>query len=152
MTGATPDSSRRGRIFLVFALGGAALLTGLASIRLPSPRVWLRAPETLFDRSEARHIRAPFLLLQKAAGIVPEGASVVYRAEPANAVADTSLFRLAVALLPGRRVLPAAMWDTPMASLARSAEFVILYGSFPSEPPGRLLLSTPEGTIWRRRP
>ena len=132
------------------SLAGAAALTALSIARLPPPTAWLHAPATPFDRSEARSARNPFLLLQKAASVVPAGASVVMRTEPPDAVVDTSLFPSAVALLPGRRVLPAALWGSPRPELERQAEFVVLLGSLPRARPGRLLLATPEGTVWQR--
>jgi len=132
------------------ALISAAVLAALALARLPRPADWLRAPQTPFDRSDAWPARTSYLLLLKAVTVVPAGGTVSIRGEPADPVADTFLFRHAVALLPGRRVLPAAIHDVPTPDLERQAEYLVLVGPRPATPPGRLLSETPEGTIWRR--
>jgi hypothetical protein len=134
------------------ALLSAGVLAALALARLPRPADWLRAPQTPFDRSEAWPARESYLLLLKAATVVPPGAPVTVRSEPADPAADTSLFHHAVALLPGRRVLPAAIEDLPTPELERQAEYLVLVGSRPATPPGHLLSQTAEGTIWRRSP
>jgi hypothetical protein len=55
-----------------------------------------------------------------------------------------------VALLPGRRALPAAYDDRPaLPEVWRGAEFVVVVGGRPAAAPGELLLETPEGTVWR---
>jgi len=133
----------------ILALAASALLTGLAIARLPPPGTWLNAPRTPYDRSEARDARDPFLLLQRAASVVPRGASVAVRTQSGDPSADSYLFRDAVGLLPGRRVLPVARWGTPTPELAREAQFLVLLGPLPTTPEGELLLSTSEGTIWR---
>jgi hypothetical protein len=132
------------------ALISAGVLAALAIARLPRPAEWLRAPQTPFDRSDAWPARTSYLLLLKAATVVPPGATVTIRGEAADPVADTFLFRYAVALLPGRRVLPAAIHDMPAPELERQAEYLVLLGPRPGSPPGRLLSETAEGTVWRR--
>jgi hypothetical protein len=135
----------------LFLIGGV-LMTFFAKERLPSHRVWLTAPQTPFDRSGIPSMRDSYLLLSKAAAIVPRGATVLMRTEPDNSIADGSLIRHAVALLPGRRVLPAAIWNVPTPQLEREAEYLVLLGSRPALPPGRLLLETSEGSVWQRSP
>jgi hypothetical protein len=132
------------------ALISAGVLAALALARLPRPADWLHAPQTPFDRSEAWPGKTSYLLLLKAASVVPARATVAVRGEPADPVADTFLFRYAVALLPGRRVLPAAIHEMPTPELERQAEYLVLVGPRPGTPPGRLLTETAEGTIWRR--
>jgi hypothetical protein len=67
---------------------------------------------------------------------------------------DTYLHRFAVALLPGRRIVPAARWGVPSpAEDTRTAQYEIVVGRRPSAAPDRrLLLEIPEGTLWRRLP
>jgi hypothetical protein len=132
------------------ALISAGVLVALALARLPRPADWLPAPQTPFDRSEAWFARESYLLLLEAATVVPPGAPVTIRREPADPAADTSLFQHAVALLPGRRVLPAAILNMPTPELELQAEYLVLVGPRPGTPPGRLLSETAEGTIWRR--
>jgi hypothetical protein len=139
-------------VSVTISLGGAAVLAALAIARLPSPAAFLHPPSTPFDRSVVPNVRASFLLIQKAADVVPRGASVVVLSEPASPAADTDLFREGVALLPGRRVLPAAVWGVPTPDLGAAADFVIVRGPLPAIAPGTLLLSIPEGTVWRRAP
>jgi hypothetical protein len=64
-------------------------------------------------------------------------------------VAETYYHRFADALLPGRRALPAAFYGQfSPPEVSRDARYVLIVGPRPSSPPGRLLLETPEGTIW----
>jgi hypothetical protein len=56
---------------------------------------------------------------------------------------------MAVALLPGRKVLPAALWNNP-THLEDQAEFLIVAGGKPAPAPGSLLLETPSGSVWQR--
>ncbi len=53
------------------------------------------------------------------------------------------------ALLPGRKVLAAAIWDTPTHS-EDQADFLIIVGPKPATSPGSLVLETPAGSVWRR--
>jgi hypothetical protein len=129
-------------------LGGAALLTALAIARLPPPADLLRAPSTPFDRSDPE-LAADYRLLQAAAAVIPPGASVAPLSQPRNPVRETELHRQAVALLPGRKVIPAALWDVPTGREAE-ADFLIVAGPRPSPPPGTLLAETPGGSVWRR--
>ena len=129
-------------------LAGAAVLTALAVSRLPHFPEALQTPSTPFDRSGAP-AAFDYKLFHEAAAIVPPGASVAALSEPRNAVRETSLHRMAVALLPGRKVLPAALWDNP-THLEAQADFLIVAGGKPASPPGRLLLETPRGSVFRR--
>ncbi len=84
---------------------------------------------------------------------MPPEASVVVRTEPPDATNDSYLHRFAVALLPGRKIIPAAMWSIPTPPEALSgSDYEIVVGSVPPTPSGRLVLSIPEGTVWKRRP
>jgi hypothetical protein len=84
---------------------------------------------------------------------IPAGATVVVRTEPRDPVAETYYHRFADALLPGRRVVPAALYgEFSSPELARDAEFVLIVGPRPSEGPGELVLAIPEGTVWRVSP
>jgi hypothetical protein len=134
--------------FLLF-LVGAAILMVLAIASLPHFPEALRAPSTPFDRSIAPGAAADYKLLQETASFVPSGASVAALSQPRNAIRETSLHRVAIALLPGRRVLPAALWNTP-THLEDQADFLIVSGGKPASPPGTLLLETPRGSVWQR--
>lgn len=132
-------------------LAGAALLTALALRGLPWKDGFAR-PRTLLDRSSARALAPGCALLAEAARIIPEGASLVVRTEPPDAQAETWYHRLGVALLPGRRCLPAALlggFTSPEAWSA--ADYLVLVGPRPAEAPGALLLDSPDGSVWLRR-
>jgi hypothetical protein len=134
---------------LVF-LGGAAALTALAITRLPPLPDLLHAPATPFDHSAPPVAGAQYRLLVEAAAVVPPGASVVPICEPRDLPRETNLHREAFALLPGRKVLPAAVWDTPTHAEYR-ADYLIVVGPEPARSPGTLVLKTPAGSVWRRR-
>ena len=129
-------------------LGGAALLTALAIVRLPRFPDLVHAPSTPFDRS-APDTAAVFRLFQMAAAVIPPGGSVAALWQPRHPVRETELHRQAVALLPGRRVIPAALWDVPTGREGE-AEFFVVAGPRPSPAPGTLLAETPQGSVWRR--
>jgi hypothetical protein len=132
-----------------FALiAGAATLTALAIAGLPRFPDLFQAPSTPFDRS-APEAAAVYRLFQAAATVIPPGSSVAPLSQPRHPVRETELHRQAVALLPGRRVIPAALWDEPTGREAE-AEFLIVAGPWPSPAPGTLLAETPRGTVWRR--
>jgi hypothetical protein len=134
--------------FFLF-LGAGAILTALAISKLPHFPEVLQAPSTPFDRTPAPGAAADYKLFQEAASVVPPGASVAALSQPRNAVRETSLHRMAVALLPGRKVLPAALWNNP-THLEGEADLLIVAGGKPAPPPGRLLLETPWGSVWQR--
>lgn len=130
-------------------LAGALALLVLSVSKLPPLPELLRAPATPFDRSIPA-ATSDYRLMLEAAAVIPAGASVSPVSEPRDAVRETSLHREAVSLLPGRKVVPAAIWDTP--TLAEDeAEFLIVSGPRPARQPGDLMLETPRGSVWRRR-
>jgi hypothetical protein len=91
------------------------------------------------------------MLMQRADALVPRGASVVVRIEPPDPGTDSYLHRFAVALLPGRKIVPAALWGIPAEpGPLREAEYEIVVGKQPAAPFGRLVLAIPEGTVWKR--
>jgi hypothetical protein len=118
---------------------------------LPFSRGLFRAPRTPYDASEANFTVPAWILLARAEPLIPRNASVVVRREPPDTTIDMYFHRFGVALLPGRRIVPAARWgvaSTP--EVLRDAEFEVVVGRTPARAPGRLLLATPEGTVWRR--
>jgi len=132
---------------------GAGILSVAALAAVPWGREVLHRPRTPFDRSAARSVAPGFALLRETAPLIPNGASVVARTEPSDPTAETYFHRFAVALLPGRRVLPAALYGSPMPpEIWRDAEYLVLIGGTPAKPPGLLLLQTSEGSLWRRGP
>ena len=143
--------SIRERVRLGAPLLGAAILTAFAVATIPFSASPLRRPRTPFDRSAASSVAPMFALLTAARSTVPEGAVVVARTEPPNAVEETYFHRFALALLPGRRVLPSAIYGvfTPASSWS-SARYLLIVGPRPAAPPGALLLETPEGSVWLR--
>jgi hypothetical protein len=130
-------------------LGGATILTALAISKLPRFPEVLQAPATPFDRSAMPGAAARYRLFQEAAAVIPRGASVAPVSQPRDPVGETELHREAVALLPGRRVIPAALWDAPTHQ-EEDADFLIVAGPRPSPAPGTLLLETPAGNVWQR--
>jgi len=134
-------------------LVGACVLCALALAAVPWRGDVLSRPRTPFDRSAARPVAPGFALLRDAAPLIPDGASVVARTKPSDPIQETYFHRFAVALLPGRRVLPTALYASPVPSrIWADAEYLVLIGPKPSRPPGRLLLQTAEGSLWRRGP
>ncbi len=108
-------------------------------------------PATPFERTPARALAPGYLLLGRAASSIPSGASFVVRTEPPDPALETWYQRFGVALLPGRRALPAA---TPRGFLPpeswRGADYLVVVGPDPAAPSGTLVLRTAEGTVWRR--
>lgn len=139
---------RRPRLILSCLLG-SAILVGFAIASVP----WsdgLRRPRTPFDRSRANMVAPGYALLSAAAAVIPPGASVVVRTEPADPTQETWYHRFAVAFLPGRRALPAAFYGRPAPrEVWGGAQFIVVVGGRPAAAPGQLLLETPEGTVWR---
>lgn len=72
--------------------------------------------------------------------------------EPPEPTLDTDYQHLGAALLPGRVVIPAALFGVPRPDLAKRADYVVVVGEMPAAPPGERLLRRPDGTVWRRRP
>jgi hypothetical protein len=140
----------RKRAVLVSLLG-SAVLAGFSIATLPFSRGLFHAPRTPYDASEADFVAPAWVLLRRADPLIPAGASVLFRSGSPDPNTDTYLHRFAVALLPGRRIVPAARWGVPSPPAdLELAEYEIVLGRSPSSPPGRRLLETAEGTIWRR--
>lgn len=134
-------------------LAGSTVLAVFAVATLPFSRGLFRSPRTPYDASPSAFVTVPaWLVLERAGTIIPRGTSVLVRTEPVDPGTDSYLHRFAVALLPGRQILPAALWGVPTdpAGLV-SADYEVVVGQTPSSPPGRLLVELPEGSIWRRR-
>jgi hypothetical protein len=139
------------RIRLLAPLVGAVLLTGLAIASLPWKQDLFRRPRTPFDRSAASSVAPLYAMLAGARAAIPDGASVVARTEPPNAIQETYFHRFAISFLPGRRVLPSASYGGFLdPQVWKDAQYMVVVGPRPVPPPGRLVLETPEGTVWRR--
>ena len=143
----------RESVRLVAPLVGAAALVAFAAASLPWKAGVLARPRTPFDRSAANSVAPGFALLREAEAVIPRGAVVVARTEPRDPGQETYFHRFALALLPGREVLPAAYYGMPTPPEVWSrAEYVVVVGRRPASEPGRLLLETPDGTVWKRNP
>jgi hypothetical protein len=145
--------SRRESLRLAAPVLGAAVLVAVTLAGLPWNDRPFDAPRTPFDRGAAKGIALAFALLRAAEGVIPRGGVLVMRSEPRDLAQDTYLYRFALALLPGREVVPAANYgvQTPPEVWGR-AQYVVVLGKKPADPPGRLLLTTTDGTIWKREP
>jgi hypothetical protein len=133
---------------------GAAILTAFSIAALPVSRGLFQVPRTPYDASEASFIVPAWVLLSRAEPLLPPGALVLVRSERPDAMTDTYLHRFAVALLPGRRIVPAARWGVPSeAEDMRTAQYEVVVGRSPAASADRRpLLEIPEGTVWRRLP
>jgi len=110
-------------------------------------------PRTPFDRSAARDVAPGFALLRDAEPLIPTGGVVLVRTEPEDRISETYYHRFALALLPGREVLPAAYYGAPTPpEVWNRAGYVVVVGKRPAQPLGRLLLETADGTVWKREP
>lgn len=126
-------------------LVGAAILVGFSIAALPFSQGLFHAPRTPYGEDPV------WILLQNAEPLIPRGAHVLVRVEPPDPVYDSYLHRFGIGLLPGRTIVPSALWGVPTSSdVQRQADYEIVVGKRPQSPPGRLLLETPEGTVWRR--
>ena len=136
---------------LLAPLVGAAILAGFAIASLPWGTNLFRRPGTPFDRSAASGVAPLYALLTAARTAIPEGASVVARTEPPNAVTETYFHRFAISLLPGRRILPSSFYGVFVdPQVWKDAQYMVVVGPRPVPPPGALVLETPDGTVWRR--
>jgi hypothetical protein len=136
---------------LLLPLVGSAVLTAFSIAALPFSRGLFRVPRTPYDAGDAAFVVPGFILLQRADSLIPRGASVLVRTEPPDPASDTYLHRFGIALLPGRKIAPAALWRVPTPpDVVRDAEYEIVVGQMPTVPPGRLLLQISEGSVWRR--
>lgn len=145
--------TRRQSVRIAAPLIGAAVLVAFAAASLPWKAGVLARPRTPFDRSAASSVAPGFAFLRDAEAVIPRGAVVVAWTEPRNPIQETYFHRFALAMLPGREILPAAYYGvaTPPEVSSR-ASYVVVVGRKPAEPPGRLLLETPDGTVWKRGP
>jgi hypothetical protein len=145
--------SRRDSLRLASPILGAAVLTAVTFARLPRTAHPFEAPRTPFDGSASKSVASGFALLRAADGVIPRGAIVVARTEPRNPAQETYFHRFALALLAGREVLPAAYYGMEMPpEVWNRAQYVVVFGKRPADPPGRLLLITPNGTVWKLEP
>jgi hypothetical protein len=136
---------------VLLSLAGSAILAGFSVAALPFSRGLFRAPRTPYDASDAAFTVPAWILLERSDALVPPAASVVVRVEPADPNTDSYLHRFGVALLPGRKIVPAALWGVPTASeVLGEADYEIVVGVTASSPGRRLVLSTPEGSVWKR--
>ena len=136
---------------VLLSLAGSAILAGLSVAALPFSSGLFHLPRTPYDANEASFLAPDWILLQRAAEIVPRDVSVVVRGEPPDATNDSYLHRFAVGLLPGRKIVPAAVWSVPTAPEAlREADYEIVVGKASPPPASRLVLSIPEGSVWKR--
>jgi hypothetical protein len=136
---------------LLFSLVGSAILAAFSVAALPFSRGLFRLAQTPYDASDARFIVPSWIVLARAAPLIPRGAAVLVRAEPPDPTNDMYLHRYGNGLLPGRKIVPAALWGvaTP-PDVVREAEYEVVVGKMPSVRPGRLLLQIPQGSVWLR--
>jgi hypothetical protein len=134
---------------LALSLLGAVVLTGFSIASLPFERGLFHVPQTPYDAHEARDLPGTWILMSRAERLIPPGASVIVRSEPPDANADSYLHRFGVALLPGRRIVPAALWGVPTPPQDLRADYEIVVGRPPAAPPGDELLALHQGTVWR---
>jgi hypothetical protein len=136
---------------VLLPLVGSAVLAAFSIAALPFSRGLFRAPRTPYDASDAASAVPGFILLQRADSLIPRGVSVVVRSGSSDPTADTYLHRFAVGLLPGRQIVPAALWGVPSKPQdLENAQYEIVVGQQPAGPAGRLVLAIPEGTVWKR--
>jgi hypothetical protein len=136
---------------LLLPLIGSAILAAFSVAALPFSRGLFRTAQTPYDTSDARFIVPSWIVLTRAAPLVPPGVAVLVRTEPPDPTNDTYLHRYGNALLPGRKIVPAALWGSPTSpDVVRGAKYEIVVGQMPPLPPGRLLLQISEGSVWRR--
>ncbi|MDQ2871192.1 MAG: hypothetical protein M3S32_10635 [Acidobacteriota bacterium] len=136
----------------VMLLAGAGVLAVWSFARLPSPRDIFRPADTPFDRTDSRTTAGPaFHFLTSAARVVPAGVTAVAVTEPRDADREGALHGAAVALLPGRRLLPGAQWGAFTPEYEAQAEYVLVLGPPPAASPGTLLFQGAGGSVWKRR-
>lgn len=128
----------------------ACILAVLAIRQVPAPRAWTRPNSTPFDAGPVASVAPAYALLRAAERVVPSEASVVARREPADPKSDTYFYRAAVALLPQRNVLPAALHFRESTRYEDSAQYLILLGRVDALPGFHKVLETAQGSVWRR--
>jgi hypothetical protein len=130
-------------------LGFLALVV-MGILEIPPPRAWSETVKSPFSWGPYASVGPAYRLLLEAGSVVPRGSTVVARSEPPNVVADTYFFRAAVALLPDRQVLPAAIWfRTPTDNESR-ASYLIVLGKGPPPPGFGKVFESPRGSVWKR--
>ena len=133
------------------SLAGSAILAAFSIAALPFSRGLFRAPQTPYDATDAKFTPPAWILLSRAEPLIPRGASVVVRTAPTNLTNDMYLHRFGVALLPGRKIVAAALWGVPSApEEIEAAEWEVVVGKAESSPGRRLVLEAPEGSVWKR--
>ena len=111
----------------------------------------LAPPPTPFSHG-VTFLGPAYSLLRDAAPRIPAGASVVVLAEPRHPGFESHFFRFGLALLPGRRVLPAAIFDSfTLPETWAAAEYRVVVHGGPTSGEDELVLATPSGSVWRRR-
>jgi hypothetical protein len=125
-------------------LAGSAILVAVAVLRLPPPRLLLRQVATPFDRSKDPGAGAHLILLTQVSALIPKGASVAVRAASGDPTQSVYSTLQAMSLLPGREILP------PESDIREARpDFLLLAGQADDDVPGRLLLRTPQGALWK---
>ena len=136
---------------VLVSLAGSAILAGFSIAALPFSSGLFRAPRTPYDENDATFMAPAWILLKRAEPLIPPGSSVVVRVEPPDSGTDSYFHRFGVALLPGRKMVPAALWGVPTApEVLGDADYEVVVGATTSSPGRRLVLSTPEGSVWKR--
>jgi hypothetical protein len=134
---------------VALALAGALILVTVAVGRLPAPRDLIRRPVTPFDRARDPGAGPILSLLTQASTVIPARARVAVRAVSGSLAESSFCSLLARSLLPSINVVPA---EHPLDGPARP-DFVILVGlDVPEQGPGRLVLRTSVGAVWRLEP
>lgn len=129
----------------------ALLMTAVCLLQVPAPSRWIREDATPFDNGPTASVASAYDLLRNAATVVPDGARVLARTAVSDPRADTYLHRAAVALLPDRQVLPAAISFDRGTGFETRADFVVVLGQLDSYPGFERVLATRHGSVWRRR-
>lgn len=135
----------------VLALAGSLTMLAYGIHRLPAARALLRLPRTPIDNSRIHDSAAEYRLLLDAGPFVPENATVLIQSATGDVERDTFLHRFGVALLPGRKVVPAVVDERRVPpALEASADYLVIHGRGARVTDGVLLLETNDGTVWRR--
>ena len=140
--------SRSDRPRIAIAVCGSLLLIAVLLTRLPWGRDEFRLPATPLDRTRSRFMAPGYLLLLESASRIPPGASVAV-VGPADALTHDLFWRFAVALLPDRRILPDSVGADPEHATPAGADYLVLWGPASPTSHGTLLLSEPQGSVWR---
>jgi hypothetical protein len=134
---------------VVVGIAGALANLAYAIHRLPAWEDCFRLSKTPLDHSRVHGDAPDYSLLLDAASVVPAGSRVLVRTAAGDASRDAVLFRFAVGLLPGRRIVATAP-GSPAGAMDAEADYVVLRGS------GRvadadLLRSDERGSLWKPR-